>query len=81
MNHCLCRPKSMTQNSVWGIEYLGMTGWKNRHLGDHHGFDHASVRYVRANAEINHGPAAVDGGGSAIGDLGLDEVFFILVVL
>lgn len=34
-----------------------------------------------ADAEINHRTTAVDRSGGAIGNLGFDEVFLILVVL
>ncbi len=33
------------------------------------------------DAEIDHGSAAVDGGGGAVGDLGFDEVLLVFVVL
>ena len=50
-------------------------------LGDHEGLDLASVGNMGADAQVHHRSAAVDGGGGAIGDFGLDDVLLVLVVL
>ena len=57
------------------------TIWVFTYLGDHERLDFACVGNVRANAEVNHGPTTVHGGGSPIGDLRLDDVLLVLVVL
>jgi hypothetical protein len=36
---------------------------------------------MRASAKVDHGSAAVDSGGCAVGDLGVDEILLVLVVL
>jgi len=51
------------------------------YLGDHEGFDFASVGNVWANAEVDHRTAAVYGGGGTVWNFGLDEVFLVFVVL
>jgi hypothetical protein len=50
-------------------------------LGDHERLDLAGMRNVRPNTQIDHWPATVYGGGGTIGNLGLDEVFLVHVVL
>ena len=50
-------------------------------LGDHERLDLASMRNVRPDTQINHWPTTVNGGRRTIGNLGLDEVFLVLVVL
>jgi hypothetical protein len=52
--------------------------WKSSYLREHHRLDHTGVWNVRAGAQVNHGSAAVRG-GSAIGDLGLNEKSLVLV--
>ena len=54
---------------------------RGRVLGDHHRLDFASMRNVRADAEINHRSAAVYSRGGAVGNFGLNEILFELVVL
>ena len=39
------------------------------------------MRNMRPDTQIDHWPATVNGGGRTIGNLGLDEVFLVLVVL
>lgn len=50
-------------------------------LGDHKRLDLAGVGNMGANTEIDHWAAAIDSSGGAIGDLGLDKILLILVVL
>ena len=50
-------------------------------LGNHECLDLASMRNMRPDTQIDHWPATVNGGGRTIGNLGLDEVFLVLVVL
>lgn len=50
-------------------------------LGDHERLDLAGMRNMRPDTQIDHWPATVHGGGGPVGNLGLDEVFLILVVL
>ena len=71
----------------YDAEFCGATSmlrrrvWKSSYLREHHRLDHTGVGNVRAGAQVNHGSAAVDRGGSAIGDLGLNEKSLVLVVL
>ena len=37
--------------------------------------------HVGADAQVDEGPIAVDGGGGAVGNLGLDKVRLVLAVL
>lgn len=50
-------------------------------LHDGKGLDSASVGDMGSTAQIDQGSATVDGGGGTIGDLGLDQVNLVLVVL
>ena len=50
-------------------------------LGDLEGFDLASVRDMRPNAQVDHRTATVHGGGGTIRNLRLNELHFVLVVL
>jgi hypothetical protein len=50
-------------------------------LGDHERLDLAGMRNMRSETQIDHWPATVHGGRGPVGNLGLDEVFLILVVL
>ena len=50
-------------------------------LGDHERLDLASVGNMRADAEVDHGTATVDGGGGAVGNFRLDEILLEFVVL
>lgn len=50
-------------------------------LGNHEGLDLAGMRNMRANAKINHRSTSVDCGRGAIGNLGLDEILLVFVVL
>ena len=54
---------------------------RGRVLGDHHRLDFAGMGDVRANTEINHRSAAVYSRGGAVGNFGLNEILFELVVL
>ena len=50
-------------------------------LGDHERLDLTSVGDMWTNAEVDHGSATVDSGGGAIGNLALDEILLVRVVL
>lgn len=50
-------------------------------LHDGESLDSASVGDMRSTAQIDQGPAAIDSGGGTVGDLGLDQVDLVLVVL
>lgn len=52
-----------------------------RVFGDHECLDFTGVRDMRTDAQVDHGTAAVDGGGCTIGDFGVDEVLLVFVVL
>ena len=49
-------------------------------LSDHERLDLAGVGDVGADAKVDHRTAAVDGGGGAVGDLGLNELLLVFVV-
>ena len=53
----------------------------SHHLRNHESFDFSCVGNVRANAKIDHRPAAIYCSGGAIGDFGLDQILLIFVVL
>ena len=59
----------------------GCTGRSHADLGDHERLDFAGMRDMWADTEIDHGAATVYGGGGAVGDLGVDELHLVLVVL
>lgn len=50
-------------------------------LGDHSSLDPSRIRNVWAHAEIDHWSAAIDRRAGSVGDFGVDEVDFVLVVL
>ena len=64
-----------------GRKYIGQTECSCTDFSDHERLDLAGVRDVGADAEIDHGPAAVHGGGGAVGDLRLDDLDLVFVVL
>lgn len=51
------------------------------HLGDHECLDLAGMGDMGTDTKIYHRSAAVYSGGRAVGNLGLDDVLFVLVVL
>ena len=51
------------------------------YFGDHEGLDLARMWDVGTNTQVDHGATAIDGGGSTIRDLGLDEMLLVFVVL
>lgn len=51
------------------------------YFGDHKGLDTAGMRDMGSDTKVDHGATAIDGGGGAVGDLGLDEVLLVFVVL
>lgn len=50
-------------------------------LCNHHSLDLSSVGYMWSNAKVDHGSTSIYCGGSTIGNFGLDEVFFVFIVL
>ena len=59
----------------------GCTGWSHADLGDHERLDFAGMRDMWADTEVDHGAATVYGGGGAVGDLRVDELHLVLVIL
>ena len=51
------------------------------HLRDHECLDLAGMGDMGADTKVYHRPAAVYGGGGSVGNLGLDDIFLVLVVL
>lgn len=51
------------------------------HLGDHKCLDFTGVGYVRTDTEIHHWSTTIHSGGGAVGDLSLDQVLFVSIVL
>ena len=71
----------MRQSSRTTCKPVFLTIKRVAHLSDHERLDLARVRDVRADAQVDHGATAVDRGRLAVGDLRLDQVLLILVVL
>ena len=51
------------------------------HLRDHERLDLAGMGDMGADTKVYHRPAAVYGSGGSVGNLGLDDIFLVLVVL
>jgi hypothetical protein len=51
------------------------------YLSDHECLDLSSVWYMRTDTEIYHRSTTIDSGGSTVWNLGLDQVFFVFIVL
>lgn len=51
------------------------------YLGDHESLNFPGMWDVRANAEIDHWSTPIHSRGGTVWDLGLDELFLVLVVL
>ena len=62
-------------------DYAQNTFATRPHLRDHECLDLAGMGDMGADTKIYHRPTAVYSSGRAIGNLGLDDVLFVLVVL
>lgn len=80
-SHLLLVREGNTIETLEGV-VLGITQEvRSRVLCDGESLDATSVGHVRTSAQINQGTAAVDGGGSAVRDLVVDDVNLVRVVL
>ena len=78
----LDRRGSKMPNSFKGFSFsAGRIMKLSHHLCNHESFDFSCMGNVRANAKIDHGPAAIYCSGGAIGDFGLNQILLIFVVL
>lgn len=68
-------------NSVYDVTNGRACSHLRAYLGHHERLDLASVWDVRAHAEIDHRTAAVHCRLPAVGNLRLDQVLFVLVIL
>ena len=51
------------------------------HLGNHESFDFSSMGDMGPNTQVNHRATAVNSGRRSVGYLGLDQIFFVFVIL
>jgi len=51
------------------------------HFGDHESLDLARMWDVGTDTQVDHGTAAIDSGRGTVGDLGLNDVLLVFVVL